>query len=193
MAVLTEATTSRTLALTDAGDDIYFTNASPSTCTVPPNSSVAFAVGDVINLVAGPSALTVAEGAGVTINALDGDLTTQGAWSAVSVQKTATDTWFLIGATGAGAGGGGGITDVTTETGTTHTLDANDVDTLVLYTNASPVTVTLPEAVMALGEQIHLMQKGAGAVTVVTGTARYSNGADIRDGIWAAGASHSGA
>ena len=71
----TNSGTAITLALTDANDMVICTAATAVTLTVPPNSSVAFTIGTEIILTQyGAGVVTIAEGAGVTINSLDGNL-----------------------------------------------------------------------------------------------------------------------
>lgn len=65
------------------------------------------------------------------------------------------------------------IQPVNTQTGTTYTLVAGDAGKLVTLSNASPVTLTLPQdsdATIPVGIYIDLMQLGAGQVTVAAGT-----------------------
>jgi len=63
-----QAGTSYTLVAADLGKVIQTTSASAVTITVPPNSSVAFAVGTVVEVVRmGTGSVTVAAGGGVTI------------------------------------------------------------------------------------------------------------------------------
>jgi hypothetical protein len=82
--------------LSDNGKLITLDNASAITLTVPPNSTYAFATGAQVNIQAiGAGQVTVAAGAGVTINGTGTKLRTQ--WSAGTLVKTATDTWTLIG------------------------------------------------------------------------------------------------
>ena len=72
-------------------------HASAATLTVPPNSSVAFAVGDQIHLLrAGAGTMTVAAGSGVTINYTAG-LLLRAQWSSATLIKRDTNTWVLIG------------------------------------------------------------------------------------------------
>lgn len=87
--------TTYTLALSDAGTVVEFTNSSAVTVTVPPNSSVAFAVGDVVNLyAAGAAGVTVAAGGGVTIR---GNSTVVAQYGEVSLRKRATNEWVRVG------------------------------------------------------------------------------------------------
>ena len=53
------------------------------------------------------------------------------------------------------------------QTGTTYTLVSTDANNkLVTLSNASAITVTVPNGVFTTGQQINLQQLGAGAVTV---------------------------
>lgn len=54
------------------------------------------------------------------------------------------------------------------QTGTTYTLLSSDVNKLVRLSNASAVTVTVPNGVFTSGQQIHLQATGAGQVTVAS-------------------------
>lgn len=93
-----ETTTSVTLALDDAGKMMQMNNASATTLTVPPNSSVAFPTEteiDIINYGAGQ--VTLAPGAGVTIRSKSGNLSLDAQYSAATLKKLATDEWILIG------------------------------------------------------------------------------------------------
>jgi hypothetical protein len=88
--------TSYTPILSDNGKLITLDNANPITLTVAPNSTYAFATGAQVNIQAiGAGQVTVAAGAGVTINGTGTKLRVQ--WSAATLVKTATDTWTLIG------------------------------------------------------------------------------------------------
>lgn len=90
--------TSYTAVLADANTYIRFSNAGAITFTIPPNSSVAFPIGTVIEMEqAGAGALSVAAGAGVTINSRSSDLTLAGQYAVAFVKKVATDTWTMNG------------------------------------------------------------------------------------------------
>ena len=90
--------TTYTLALSDLGALVELNNASPVTLTVPLESSVAFAVGDRIDIVqTGAGQVTVAVAGGVTVNAYDNQLKLNGQWAAATLIKRATNTWLLIG------------------------------------------------------------------------------------------------
>ena len=98
MPYIAESTTARTLALTDSGNYIRCTNSGATTVTIPPNSSVAFPTGaEVIIFQAGAGQVTIAAGAGVTLNSKEGNLKISAQYAAVTCKKVATDTWDVIG------------------------------------------------------------------------------------------------
>ncbi len=84
-----------TLQLSDAGKVIEMNSASPNTLTVPPNSSVAFPIGTVLEVYQQSSGTTtIAAGAGVTVRNA-GNLRAQ--YSTAGLRKRATDTWVVSG------------------------------------------------------------------------------------------------
>jgi hypothetical protein len=54
------------------------------------------------------------------------------------------------------------------QTGTTYTLVSGDVNKLVTLSNASAVTVTVPNGVFTSGQQINLQSIGAGQTTIAS-------------------------
>ena len=54
------------------------------------------------------------------------------------------------------------------QTGTTYTLVSGDVNKLVTLSNASAITVTVPNGVFTTGQQINLQQIGAGQVSIAS-------------------------
>lgn len=91
--------TTYTLVLTDAARSAFLTmtNAAASTLTVPPNSSVAFPVGSVVEgAQLGAGQVTLTPGAGVTINGTPG-LKVAAQYGTFGLLKTATDTWLAYG------------------------------------------------------------------------------------------------
>lgn len=52
------------------------------------------------------------------------------------------------------------------QTGTTYTLVASDLNKLVTLSNASAITLTVPNGVFTTGQQINVQQIGAGQVTI---------------------------
>jgi hypothetical protein len=88
--------TSYTLVLTDSGKQVTMSNASASTLTVPPNASVAFAVGVRVQVIQlGAGAVTLTAGSGVTVNETGNNLVLGQYQSAILV-KQATNTWIVL-------------------------------------------------------------------------------------------------
>ena len=52
------------------------------------------------------------------------------------------------------------------QTGTTYSLVSGDVNKLVTLSNASAITLTVPNGVFSTGQQINIQQIGAGQVTI---------------------------
>lgn len=97
LTLITDATTTRTLALTDAGRYIRCTSGDATTVTVPPSTDVAFATGTVVTIrQAGAGQVTIAQGDGVTVNSPE-TLLARGQHATLSLIKVATDTWDLTG------------------------------------------------------------------------------------------------
>jgi hypothetical protein len=90
--------TTYTLALTDTSKLITLNNASAITVTVPANSSVAFSIGTQINCIqTGAGKVTFSPASGVTINSKAGNKSISAQWVGVSLIKTDTDVWVLLG------------------------------------------------------------------------------------------------
>jgi hypothetical protein len=90
-----------TLAATDGGKHYYSTVATATTLTVPNSSSVSFAVGTAVNVVnQGAGTITLAQGSGVTLylagNSTAGNRSLS-SYGVATIQKVATDTWFVVG------------------------------------------------------------------------------------------------
>jgi hypothetical protein len=73
------------------------------------------------------------------------------------------------------------------QTGTTYSLVAGDVNKLVTLSNASTITLTVPNGVFTTGQQINIQQLGAGTVqvrsdgtTVLTSTGATSTAPNLR-------------
>jgi len=95
---LNPQTASYTLVLSDAGKFIQMNVATANTLTIPLNSSVAFPIGQVIELIQeGAGQTTVTPTGGVTIKSYIGLTKLSGQYAAATLTKIATDTWYLIG------------------------------------------------------------------------------------------------
>ena len=89
--------TTYTLVLTDRSKLVTLDNAAAIAVTIPTNASVAFPIGTQIDLCQIGAGKVTFNGAGVTINSKDNLLSIGAQWVAVSLFKTAEDTWLLIG------------------------------------------------------------------------------------------------
>ena len=99
LAINAQTGTTYTFVLADAGKLVTSSNGSAQTFTVPPNSSVAYAVGtQIIVQNIGSANCTLAQGSGVTINSKDSNREIDGQYAAATLIKAATDAWSLIGA-----------------------------------------------------------------------------------------------
>lgn len=91
-------TGSYTLVLGDALKTVEMNVASANNLTVPPNSSVAFAVGTVVYLRQyGAGQTSIVQGSGVTVRSFGGALKMAGQYAEAMLTKRATDEWILSG------------------------------------------------------------------------------------------------
>jgi hypothetical protein len=89
---VTTRTASGTLVVGEANAIVEVNSAAATTITIPPNSSVAFPVGTIIEILqVGAGVVTAQGGAGVQ---MDGTGATAGQWKSVFLRKRATDTWI---------------------------------------------------------------------------------------------------
>jgi hypothetical protein len=96
--VITDSTTTRTPALTDAGAYILTTHGTGITVTLPQNSAVAFPIGTTIYFERnGAGTLTFAAGTGATVTSKDSTLTCGDRYTTVASVKIGADAWSLIG------------------------------------------------------------------------------------------------
>ena len=90
--------TTYTLTLTDAQKLVTLSNASGISLTVPTNATVAFTIGDQVNLMQlGAGQVTVAASAGVTVSSQGTKLKLNGQYATGTLVKVATDSWVFIG------------------------------------------------------------------------------------------------
>ena len=97
--VATVAGSIYSIQLSDLGKLVEFDEASACSLIVPTNASVAFSVGDRIDVLqVGAGQVTIAPVSGtVTIDAYDGGLLLNGQWAAATLIKRATNTWVAVG------------------------------------------------------------------------------------------------
>lgn len=99
IAVITEATTARTLALTDIGAYIRLTNAASCTITLPTNATVAWASETeppTIYFRVAAAGIPTLSNAGVTVNDTLGVVAALEEGSTFALQWVATDVWDII-------------------------------------------------------------------------------------------------
>lgn len=97
--VSVQSGTTYTFALADAQVFTNFTSASSVTATIPPHSSVAWPTGTVLYFQqGGAGVVTLAAGAGVTINKVSATLVVQGQYGVCQAMCTAQDVWTAFGA-----------------------------------------------------------------------------------------------
>ena len=99
IAIITDATTARTLALTDIGGYIRLTNAASCTITLPANATVAWASETeppTIYFRVAAAGIPTLSNAGVTVNDTLGVVAALEAGSTFALQWVATDVWDII-------------------------------------------------------------------------------------------------
>ena len=90
--------TSYTLALSDAAAIVVMSNAAPNVATIPPNSSVLFAVGTEIPIIQGGNGpTTIVAGAGVTLDSMAINDTIISQYGQAVLTQTAPNAWNLNG------------------------------------------------------------------------------------------------
>lgn len=97
LTALNAQTASYTLMLADKGKAVEVTSASATNVTVPPNSSVDYPIGTVIEVAQlGTGQVTLVAGEGVTLQT-PSSLLARAQFSSLSLRKRATDTWLVTG------------------------------------------------------------------------------------------------
>lgn len=182
----TEAT-STTLALADDGDIVTIDSASAVNLTVPPNASVAFATGTVIDISQGGAGqVTVVPDTGVTVSVPSGcTLKLRAENSYATLIKTGTNTWELFGdleltnSIGAGSETSAGILELATSaetiTGTDNTRAVTPAGVKAVIDNlvaAAPGALdTLDELAQALGDDANFATTVTNALATKAPTA----------------------
>lgn len=91
----TQTGTTYTLVAGDVGDYVTLSNASPITCTVPAN---VFVAGDTVNLVQlGAGQVTIAAGAGMTLNSEGSKLKLKGQYAVATILFTSATAAVVLG------------------------------------------------------------------------------------------------
>jgi len=96
--VINNQTASYTAVLGDAFKLVEMNVASANNFTVPPNSSVAFAIGTSVSIgQLGAGQTTIVAGGGVTLRSYNSNLKLAGQYAVASIMKRATDEWWVAG------------------------------------------------------------------------------------------------
>ena len=161
----TQSGTTYTLVLTDQGGVITTSNASAVTVTIPPNSSVAFATGTIIDFVnLGAGTLTIAAGAGVTVN---GTITALAQYGFTSIIKTATNTWSYMPPGGFPASATATVATSQTTTSTSFT-DLATPGPAVTVTTGTKALVTVSAYLVNSGTQRTFMSVTVSGATTLS-------------------------
>ena len=92
--------TSYTIQLSDRGKLLEFQNVGAITATIPAYSSVAFDVGDIIEVLnTSTGVVNFVGGSGVTISAANGVTSLEGQWHRATLVNRAENTWVIMGNT----------------------------------------------------------------------------------------------
>lgn len=161
--IITDTSTTRTLALTDIDKYIRFTSSSPITLTIPSNSSVSFPIGSNISFIVGGTGSVTITGSGVTINSSVNPITDQNITA--KLVKTGTDEWDVD----VSAGNSYFIDSVITDSSTSRTLSLSDVGKYIKFTGSDPITLTIPTNAtvsFSLNSIITFYTAGTGDVTI---------------------------
>jgi len=98
VALVTQSGTAVTAALTDVGKLISFTSGTAVAFTIPANATVAFSVGDQINIYqAGTATVTITPAATVTVRSSGTKLKTNDQYSVATCIKIDTNEWIALG------------------------------------------------------------------------------------------------
>jgi hypothetical protein len=96
--VITESTTSRTLALTDASKYIQTTNASAVTIALPNQATVSWSNDtEIMFEQGGAGQISFSAGTSVTINSSTSNLTSRAQYSVVALKRISSNVWTLFG------------------------------------------------------------------------------------------------
>ena len=128
------------------GDDATFFTAGVATADAAIPKSLVTTKGDIITATASATPARLGAGTNNQVLTVDSTTATGLKWA------TPTDVNLTFNA----------------QTGTTYTLVSGDVNKLVTLSNASAITLTVPNGVFTTGQQINVQQIGAGQVSIVS-------------------------
>jgi hypothetical protein len=94
----TQQGTSYTFAIGDANTVVESTSATAVNFTIPPNSTVAFPLGTVIEICQyGAGTVTILAGGGVTLRSNGAKVNTSGQYATAGIRQRAANEWVLSG------------------------------------------------------------------------------------------------
>lgn len=100
--VIDAYTENRTIALANIGNDVWMTNASARTITIPPQADVTFVDKSYFFATrGGAGAVSIVAGAGVTLTSAGTRLKIAEQYGTIIVRRTAENVWQIIGSTSA--------------------------------------------------------------------------------------------
>lgn len=195
--------TSYSIQTSDAGSIIEFFNTATTTVTIPPDTSLPFAIGQRIDVIQRSiGSVFFVGGAGVTVNTPDVNYLNSPNVGA-SLVKTAAYEWALItpsptgftGSVGIGYAGSTGFAgysgsiggfasaqQIVSVTATSYTFQLTDAGDLVQFFNPSAVTVTIANdaaVFFPIGTRIDVVQRNSGPVFFVGGSGVTVNTPDV--------------
>ena len=156
------------------GDDATFFTAGVATADAAVPKSTVTTKGDIIAATASATVTRVAAGTNGYILTADSTQAAGIKWAAAADQlpSQAGNAGEYLKTDGTTASWEPAIATLNltfnAQTGTTYTLVAGDLNKLVTLSNASAITLTVPNGIFTTGQQINIQQIGAGQVTIAS-------------------------
>jgi hypothetical protein len=156
------------------GDDATFFTAGVATANAAIPKSTVTTKGDIIAATASATVTRVAAGTNGYILTADSTEAAGIKWAAAASQlpSQAGNAGEYLKTDGTTASWEPAIATLNltfnAQTGTTYTLVSGDLNKLVTLSNASAITLTVPNGIFTTGQQINIQQIGAGQVTIVS-------------------------
>jgi len=156
------------------GDDATFFTAGVATANAAIPKSTVTTKGDIIAATASATVTRVAAGTNGYILTADSTEAAGIKWAAASSQlpSQAGNAGEYLKTDGTTASWEPAIATLNitfnAQTGTTYTLVAGDLNKLVTLSNASAITLTVPNGIFTTGQQINIQQIGVGQVTIAS-------------------------
>lgn len=170
--VKTVSTSNYDVLATDSDSYIRMTNASANTVTVRPDATEALPSNGQWHIRSvGAGGTTIVAGSGVTINAPEGGTLQLLPKQTVTLKRTGTNTFDLIGRT-VPTGSIAQDLVVDNTSAETYTLVQADFRKHKRFTSNNPITLTIPpnaEVELPIGTRIRITQAGTGVITLTPG------------------------